>query len=138
MLLTRKRAEANGSQGTRCRSKLAAHYLAAALTNIHSSPQALASKAPMRGTVKRKYILFDCSYIREALDSNSDLSCCRVAPSGAKTDRNKKFTLAKTLASTQHPCARPNDAACTRVGTRAHALIDSRSTAAAAPRLRRS
>ena len=65
MLLTRKRAEANGSQVARCRShrKLRALFSCSA-HDIHSSPQALASKAPMRGTVKRKYILFDCSYIR--------------------------------------------------------------------------
>ncbi len=43
MLVTRKRAEANGSQAARCRShrKQAAHYLAAALTMSTAAPQAL-------------------------------------------------------------------------------------------------
>ncbi len=57
--------EVTCSQVDRCRShrKLAAHYLAAALT-IHSFPTALASKAPVRGTVQGNYILGDRSHIR--------------------------------------------------------------------------
>ena len=65
MLLTRKRAEANGSQVARCRShrKLRALFSCSA-HDIHSSPQALASKAPVRGTVQGNYILGDRSHIR--------------------------------------------------------------------------
>ena len=68
MLVTRKRAEANGSQAVRCRSnrKQAAHYLAAALTISTAAPQARV-KAPMRGTVTAKYILGDRSYIRRGV-----------------------------------------------------------------------
>ena len=81
MLLTRKRAEANGSQVARCRShcKLAAHYLAAALTISTRSPQALASKAPMRGTVKRKYIIRLQLYTARRWTAISRLTCCQVA-----------------------------------------------------------
>ena len=80
---SRERAEANGSQAARCRShrKQAAHYLAAALTISTAAPQARV-KAPMRGTVTAKYWATAAIY-GEALGSNSDLSCCRVAPDSA-------------------------------------------------------
>ena len=103
-LLTSAR-EATGSQSVRCWShrKAVAHYLAAALTISTRSPQALAPKAPMRGTVKRKYIIRLQLYTVRHWTAISDLSCCRVAPDSAEIDLLKKSTLvldtSKTAAS---------------------------------------
>ena len=58
MLVTRKRAEANGSQAARCRShrKQAAHYLAAALTMSTAAPQALGQSTNARYGEGQVYI----------------------------------------------------------------------------------
>ena len=58
VLVTRKRAEANGSQAVRCRSnrKQAAHYLAAALTISTAAPQALGQSTNARYGEGQVYI----------------------------------------------------------------------------------
>jgi len=58
VLVTRKRAEANGSQVARCRShrKLVAHYLAAALTISTAAPQALGQSTNARYGEGQVYI----------------------------------------------------------------------------------